>query len=179
MQTMLTTDSGNRYGEALGDLQTEYADWIRQQTASYNRNRANNPGRKKYTAKKGRYEEQLHSYINHELNRFFETEKPGILYIPRLPGSQAGGINKKMNHYAALWQRGYIRKRLMQKCSERTVEFVEVIGKNISNECSSCGAIGMKQNGIFCCQACNSQVEEKTNSARNAKKRGMNGRVLR
>ncbi|MCI8724550.1 MAG: transposase [Hungatella sp.] len=176
MQTMLTTDSGNHYGEALGSLQAEYADWIRQQTASYNRNRANNPGRKKYTAKKGRYEEQLHSYINHELNRFFETEKPKVLYIPRLPGNQTGGINKKINHYAALWQRGYIRKRLMQKCSERTVEFVEVMGKDISNQCSNCGALGIKQKGTFYCQTCGSRMEEKTNTARNAKKRGMGSR---
>lgn len=179
MQTMLTTDSGNRYGEALGELQGKYADWIRQQTSSYNRNRENNPGRKKYTAKKNRYEEQLHSYINHELNRLFETEKPQTLYIPRLPGSQTGGINKKINHYAALWQRGYIRRRLMQKCREQSVELVEVIGKDISNECSNCGAMGVKQNGIFFCQVCGNRLEEKTNGARNAKKRGLSGRVLK
>ncbi len=76
MYTMLTTNQGHAYGEELGKYQTEYAEWIRQQAMSYSRNRENNPGRKKYSAKKKRWEEQLHSYINHELNRFFREEKP-------------------------------------------------------------------------------------------------------
>ncbi len=52
--TMLTTDKGNRYGERLGEYQIAYADWIRKQTGSYNRNREQNPGRKKYRNKKRR-----------------------------------------------------------------------------------------------------------------------------
>ncbi len=172
MHIMLTTDSGKRYGEKLGEIQKSYADWIRQQTVSYNRNRDNNPGRKKYYAQKNRYEEQMHSYINHELNLFFEAEKPEILYMPKLPGSQAGGINKIMNHYATLWQRGYISRRLRQKCKEHSVELVEVIGKNISRDCSCCGAMGVKEKGMFVCQTCGSHMEEKINTARNVKRRG-------
>jgi hypothetical protein len=41
---MLTTDRGNCYGEELGRYQTEYADWIREQTRKYNENRTDNPG---------------------------------------------------------------------------------------------------------------------------------------
>ena len=48
LYTMLTTDEGHCYGEELGRYQIEYADWIREQTGSYNRNRKENPGRKKY-----------------------------------------------------------------------------------------------------------------------------------
>ena len=54
LYTMLTTDEGHRYGEELGGYQIDYAEWIREQTASYNRNRNENPGRKKYDAKKRR-----------------------------------------------------------------------------------------------------------------------------
>ena len=179
MYTMLTTNKGHDYGEKLGKYQTEYAEWIRQQAMSYSRNRENNPGRKKYSAKKKRWEEQLHSYINHELNRFFREEKPERIYAVRLPKPMGGGLNRKINHSVGLWQRGYIRSRLIQKCREQSVEYVEVLGKDISRECSCCGSAGEKKDGLFCCGACGQTVEEKQNTARNVLKRGMEGRILR
>ncbi len=172
MYTMLTTDGGRRYGEELGKYQLKYADWIREQGRSYCRNRENNPGRKKYEAKKRRMAEQLHSYINQELNRFFDEEKPATVCFAKLPGPRSGGLNKKINNSAALWQRGYIRSRLELKCRERSVELVEVFGKDISRECSCCGALGSKAGGAFSCAACGQSMDEKTNTARNALKRG-------
>ena len=123
-------------------------------------------------------EERLHSYINQELNRFLREEKPQTVYIVKLPKPQAGGMNKKINHSMAQWQRGYIRKRMLQKCKEQAVEVVEVLGKDISNECSECGACGRKSKGEFTCPVCGYQAEEKTNTARNVKKRGQGGRAL-
>ncbi|MEH2946842.1 zinc ribbon domain-containing protein [Sporofaciens sp. JLR.KK001] len=176
--TMMTTDEGHRYGEELGRYQSEYSDWIREQTTIYWKNKNDNPGRKKYQAKKRRLEEQLHSYINHELNRFLLEEKPESVYIVKLPKPRAGGAIKKINHSLAQWQRGYIRKRLTQKCAEQSVEIVEVLGKDISNECSVCGAIGTKSDGMFRCPACGYLEEEKMNTARNVKKRGQGDGVL-
>lgn len=173
MTVMLTTDEGRQYGEKFGDYQMEYADWIRSQMSNYHRNRDSNPGRKKHTAKKQRYEERLHSYINQELNRFFREEKPEIVYLPRLPASQSGGVNKKINNAAVLWQRGYIRKRMEQKCREGSVKICEVFGKGISLECSRCGAEGRKEKGRFYCPSCGFSSEDRVNAARNAKKRGM------
>lgn len=173
MYTMLTTDEGKNYGEELGKYQITYADWIREQTGSYNRNRANNPGRKKYNEKRRRYEEQLHNYINQELNRFLHVEKPQVIYIPKLPKTQTGGVNKRINNSVALWQRGYIRKRLRQKCREQSVELVEVFGKDISIECSNCGAAGVRKKGMFSCPSCGYCAEKKANAARNVKKRGI------
>lgn len=72
MYTMFTTNEGHCYGERLGEYQIPYANWIRQQTICYYHNKKNNLGRKKYFAKKHRLEEQLHSYINQELNRFHQ-----------------------------------------------------------------------------------------------------------
>ncbi len=176
--TMFTTDEGRRYGEKLGDYQSAYAEWLREQAGSYSRNKENNPGRKKYYAKKHRLEESLHSYINRELNRFFREEKPAAVYIVKLPKPQAGGKNKKINYSVSHWQRGYIRKRLAQKCKERSVELAEVLGKDISRECSSCGALGKKENGRFVCAACGYEAEEKVNTARNVKRRGQGeGRI--
>lgn len=176
--TMLTTDEGHCYGEELGRYQIEYADWIRMQTRSYNRNKEQNPGRKKYYAKKKRFEEQLHSYINQELNRFLRTERPGMIYIVKLPRPQAGGVNKTINNTVAQWQRGYIRKRLAQKCREQSVEIVEVLGKDISRECNICGASGITKDGFYYCTVCGYKTQEKTNTACNIKKRGQGDGVL-
>lgn len=176
--TMLTTDKGHCYGEDLGKYQTEYAEWMRMQARKYSRNKTSNPGRKKYNAQKAKFQERLHSYINQEMNRFLRIEKPGVIYIVKLPKPQAGGVNKKINHSVALWQRGYIRKRLSQKCKELSVELVEVIGKDISNECSRCGAVGTKAEGKFCCPECGYCTEEKTNTAQNVKNRGQGEGVL-
>ncbi len=176
--TMLTTDEGHCYGEELGYYQLKYSDWIREQTNSYRRNKGDNPGRKKYYAKKRRFEEQLHSYINHELNHFLAEEKPGTIYIVKLPKPKAVGYSKKINYSITQWQRGYIRKRLIQKCKEQSIEIVEVLGKDISNECSECGEHGKKADGMFSCPVCGYQAEEKTNTARNVKKRGQGDGVL-
>ena len=178
LYTMLTTDEGHSYGNELGRYQLEYSDWIRAQTKSYHRCTNGNPGRKKYHSKKRRLEERLHSYINQELNVFLREEKPGTIYIVKLPKPQSGGANKRINHSVAQWQRGYIRKRLYQKCSEQSVEIVEVLGKDISNECSECGAMGRKKEGIFTCPVCGYEEEEKRNTARNVKKRGQGDGVL-
>jgi len=176
--TMLTTDQGRHYGEELGNYQKEYAEWVRKQTIRYNQNRSTSPGRKKYNAKKNRFEECLHSYINHEINRFFQIEKPKTIYIVKLPKPGAGGVNKRINQSISQWQRGYIRRRLEQKCRERSVEIVEVLGKNISNECSRCKEIGKRTDRRFVCPACGYEAEEKTNTAQNVKKRGQGDGAL-
>lgn len=176
--TMFTTDEGHHYGEDLGGCQLEYSNWIRGQANSYRWNKSDNPGRKKYYAKKRRLEERLHSYINQELNHFLAVEKPEIIYIVKLPKPQAGGRNKEINYSISQWQRGYIRKRLAQKCKEHSIEIVEVLGKDISNKCSECGASGKKADGGFTCPVCGYQAEDKTNTARNVKKRGQGDGVL-
>lgn len=178
MYTMLTTDTGHIYGEDLGKYQTEYAAWVREQASSYSRNREDNPGRKKYQARKKRYEEQLHSYINQELNRFLREEKPKTVYIAKLPRPQGGGKNKRINQSVSMWQRGYIRSRLNQKCREHSVELVEVLGKGISTECSSCGGAGERKDGVFRCAVCGYSAAEKANTARNIRNRGITGKVL-
>lgn len=119
-----------------------------------------------------RLEAALHTYINAEINRMLRAEKPCVLYLPKLPQSSKAGVNKRINSSVSMWQKGYIRDRLFQKCREQSIELIEVVGKDISNECSSCGAIGQKTNGIFTCKACGTKIPERENAARNALKRG-------
>lgn len=180
---MLTTDEGHVYGERLGEYQTEYAEWIREQTGSYNRNKKDNPGRKKYHAKKRRMEERLHSYINQEINRFLRIEQPQTVYMAKMPkpsaARQTRGVNKKINHSVSMWQRGYIRQRLEQKCREQSIQLTEVIGKDISTECSQCKAAGIKRTGNFFCPVCGYEVSEKQNTAENVLDRGRKGAVTR
>lgn len=181
MHTMLVTDAGNIYGKLLEEKQRALSEYMREQNTRYSVSSkvGENIGRKKYLARKHRLTEQLHSYINMELNRFIKTEKPGIVYIPKLPKAGKMGKNKAINYSASVWQRGYIKNRLIQKCAEQSVQIVEVLGKDISNECCECGNICEKnrrtetiQNGLYICKVCGSILPDKENAARNAKKRG-------
>lgn len=178
MFTMVTTHDGHCYGKEFGKYQASYGEWIRNQTIIYNRNRGENPGRKKYGAKKKKLEEQLHAYINQELNLFLHQEKPRIIYMAKLPKPQRGGYIPEINYQVAMWQRGYIRNRLIQKCREQSIEVVEVLGKDISRECSQCGAMGIQKDGSFTCESCGYRADKKLNAARNIWKRGVEGKTI-
>jgi len=172
IRTMFVTDEGSIYGEKYSDYQYALSEYVRVGNIRYRRNRENNPGRKKYIAGRKRLEETLHTYINAEINRMLRTEKPAVIYLPKLPQSSKAGVNKKINSSVSMWQKGYVRNRLTQKCREQTIALIEVFGKDISNECSRCGAIGQKAEGVFSCKACGARLPERENAAKNALKRG-------
>ena len=110
--------------------------------------------------------------IVEEINRLLETEKPGVVYIPKLPGMVKAGVNRKVNAGLNMWQRGYVKKRLERKCRERSVELAEVFGKGISTECCRCGAEGRKEGDIFRCNSCGQEMPERQNTAVNVLNRG-------
>lgn len=172
IRTMFVTDEGSCYGEKYSDYQYALSEYVREGNIRYQKNKGKNPGRKKYMAGRERLEEALHTYINAEINRMLRTEKPAVIYIPKLPQSSKAGVNKRINSSVSMWQKGYVRGRLTQKCREQSIELIEVLGKDISNECSRCGAIGQKANGVFTCKVCGSGLPERENTARNALKRG-------
>ena len=172
IRTMFVADNGAVYGEKYSEYQYALAEYVREGNIRYRRNKEKNPGRKKYTAGREKLEAALHTYINAEINRMLRTEKPAVIYLPKLPQSSRAGINKKINSSVSMWQKGYVKKRLTQKCREQSIELQEVFGKNISNECSRCGAIGEKRDGIFSCGNCGANLPERENAAKNALKRG-------
>lgn len=175
IRVMLTTHQGSRYGEEAGAYHFAYADFIREQAILHSRSRKSGPpaGREKYKRKKRRLEGRLHSYINQELNRFLEREKPGAVYLAALPAVPgAGKWGKRENNRTALWQRGYIRRRLMEKCRERGIEVTEVHGAGLTSRCSRCGGEGMLETGRFRCPACGHEDDGKANRAGNALQRG-------
>lgn len=172
MRCMFTTDRGTVYGERYLEYQSALTDYVREKLPGHRRNAKNNPGIKKYTAGKARLEEALHSYVNAEINRMLETEKPGTIYIPRLPAVQKAGVNKKINATVSMWQRGFIKSRMIRKCRERSVELAEVYGKGIGTECSRCGADGTKDGTVFRCISCGLEMPGGQNTAANVLKRG-------
>lgn len=127
---------------------------------------------------KRRMTEQICSYINHELNRFLTTEKTGVIYVVKLPKPGAKGKCSRDNNLVTIWYRGYIRKRLEQKCREQSIKIMEVLGKNISNQCSQCKSLGTRENGMFICRSCGYMDKEKINTARNILRRGTDGETL-
>lgn len=173
MGVMLTTDGGSRYGMELGERHSRYADWIREQAVRHSRDGGNNPGRKKYQGKKSRMQEDLHGYINRELNRFLTEENPGKVYMMEPLEAGAEGRNRRLNHRMTLWERGYVRRRLEFKCRERGVDVAYVCGRDIAVTCSRCGGRGVRRDGLFTCGTCGHCGDEKANSAGNALQRGL------
>jgi transposase len=179
--TMITVSNGNRYGDELGARLADKAKWIGSHRTKFKEQQSidtNIIGRKKYQSNKQKIDEKLHIYINTELNRLIKTEKPAVIYMPKLPSNAFGGNYSSNNYMTTIWEHGYIRKRLAQKCEENNIKLVEVYAKNISNECSKCNQVivnnncGKKKDGKFTCSVCGNTIDEKTNAALNALNRG-------
>ena len=172
---MFTTHEGTVYGRRFGELHQEFVEYISAAEKTYRREKENNAGRKKYRARKEKLTAALETYVNQEINRMIVTEKPQIIYIPRLPSRGSAGYSRKVNYSINMWRRGFVGERLKQKCRENSIEIVEVIGKAISTECSRCGAVGKYSKDIFQCEGCGYEIDKKSNAAQNALKRGKIG----
>ena len=178
MEHMLTTHEGNSYGEGFGQLHRELADYMSKAEQTYRREKNNNAGRKKYKSRKAKLDAKIETYVNQEINRMIEQEKPKIIYIPKLPGNTVAGCNKKINYSVNVWKKGLIRERLVQKCQEHSIEIVYVFGRGISTECSRCGGAGKYEKGFFRCADCGYEADKKVNAAKNVLKRGQAGQCI-
>lgn len=176
LKCLFVTDQGKAYGERYLEYQSALTDYVRERLPRHRKNAVNNPGMKKYNAGKARLEQSLHTYVNSEINRMLAAEKPGILYIPKLPATSKAGVNGRMNATVSMWQKGFVKRRLAQKCRERSIELVEVFARGISVECSACGAEGTKEGELFRCASCGLELSERQNAASNVLKRG---RIMR
>lgn len=172
LKCMFVTDKGNRYGENYLEYQSALTDYVRERLPRHRRNRKNNPGMKKYNAGRSRLERAMHDYVNAEINRMLKTEKPGTVYIPKLPANSKAGVNRRVNTTVSMWQKGFVKSRLAQKCRERSIELVEVFGKGIGSQCSYCGDEGGRNGEVFECPACGKKIPERQNTAGNVLKRG-------
>lgn len=172
LKCMFVTDKGNAYGENYLEYQVALTNYVQERLSRHRKNAKNNPGMKKYYAGKERLEAALHGYVNAEINRMLETEKPKSIYLPKLPANTKAGISHKVNATVSMWQKGFIRSRLERKCQERSIVFQEVFGKGIGTECSDCGAQGLKEGDMFYCPSCGLKMSDRQNTAKNALQRG-------
>lgn len=172
IECLFTTNGGNVYGEHFGELHNEFVEYVSAADRAYRREKENNAGRKKYRLQKARLDAKLEAYVNQQINRMIAQEKPRIIYVPQIPQSGPAGYTPKINYSVNIWRKGFIRRRLEQKCRENSVELIEVTGRGISTECSRCGAAGIHSKGIFQCESCGYETDKKVNAAKNAIKRG-------
>lgn len=174
---MATTSTGNVYGSAFGKMQNEISDYILQKMGRSGR--AKTCDTKKYTAYKEKMDAALKNYVNREINRMLEKEKPGVIYmakLPRNPGMSMKGTGE--TYFLRMWKKGFVTERIQWKCQDNGIKVVEVIGKGIGVECSACGQKGAVAGEIFRCPSCGYEENKKVNGAKNALNRGKTGRQI-
>ncbi|MDR2727813.1 MAG: transposase [Chitinispirillales bacterium] len=184
--TMLTSSSGNEYGEKLGELLSRRSERIYQKRgergkhygiykkllesgdiAQAKRVKENNLGIKKTTRQNTRELERIKSYINTEFNIMLKKEKPSEIIIPARSKQFGDGMQKATKQKLSGWMVGYIRKRLDDKCAVNSVKITEVNGAYTGKVCSQCGGVGERANQIFKCCECGVKIPYPQNAARN------------
>ena len=128
---------------------------------------------------KAKMDAALKNYVNMEINRMLEREKPKIVYmakLPRNPGMSMKGTGD--TYFLRMWKKGFVTERIQWKCQNNGIKITEVIGKGISTDCSVCGQKGYIEGENFRCPACGLEQNKKVNGARNALNRGKTGKQL-
>ncbi len=190
-QNMCTLSSGNIYGEKLGVLTSAKSERLmdknrerskvkakyRESLASGARQRAddikaNNLGVQKYDRQKKREQARIETYVNAELNRMLEMERPEKIVITRpLTINKTKLKYKSSNRKVAEGSTGYVRKRIAQKCQANGIELVEINSKGTGIICSNCGAEGKRLIEGFACESCGFRSTIAVNGARNIEKK--------
>ncbi len=184
---MFTLSSGNIYGGELGNFSkaksVRLLDKNRERSRiqmSYQKSLAsgdgkkaadiavNNLGRFKYDRQKKKEQARIETYVNTQINRMIETEKPEKIVIPKsVVINKTKFKSKSANRMLTENYRGYIRKRLAEKCALHSIELVEINPRGTGSVCSKCGAQGKRQPDGFVCECCGYRSSTALNGARN------------
>lgn len=188
---MCTLSSGAVYGESLGHLLETKTERLTEKNRERHRLRSvykkslavgnrkkalaiesNNLGLVKYARQKNRERAEIETYINTELNRMLEAEKPGRIVITSpIVGKRTKFRSKAANRKLTESFRGYIRNRLQQKCEANLIELVEISPKDTGSICAECGALGKRLSSGFVCEKCGYSASTALNGARNIEKK--------
>jgi len=188
---MFTLSNGNVYGEALDELVSPETERLarknkerhrmytvyEQSAGSGNRRKAesieaNNLGKQKYNRQKERERLRTTTFINSEINRMLETEKPEKIVITRpVTRDKTKYHSKSLNRKLSRNFRSYIRTRLVYKCRVHSIELVEINPRDTGKLCSSCGAEGRRQGTEFICESCGLKTTAALNSAKNIQRK--------
>lgn len=184
---MLTLSNGNVYGERLEELVNPETERLarknrerskvytayEQNTEIGNRQKAenieaNNLGKLKYDNQKEKERRKTTTFINSELNRMLESEKPAKIVITKPVTKNKTKIYVKLvNRKLARNFQSYIRERLDYKCRVHSIELIEMNSKGTGKICSACGAEGKRQGKEFWCESCGLKTTIALNSAKN------------
>lgn len=129
--------------------------------------KANNLGVKKFISQNNREMAGIKSYINAEINRMLETEKPREIIIPSQSIAYAPRMQRAAKHKLSRWTVGYIRKRLSDKCAQNAVKLTPVNVGAACRTCALCGKPGKRVNNVFVCGACGVRRPYAQNTAKN------------
>lgn len=171
---MLTLSDGSVYGRGLGKNVTQETERLyeanRQRClqADAQNVKPQELGDRKYRERKRRERERTKTFINTELNRMIEEQKPCRIIIPRAitinpQKSYSPYLNRKLSRS----YEGYIRERIRYKGKLHGIEVVEINSKGTGSVCSSCGAQGRRGKGVFECDSCGLSTTIPLNSAKN------------
>ena len=194
-QDMFTLSNGHVYGEALeglSDPETErlarknrerhkmYAMYARSakdgDTQKSCRIEANNFGKIKYDRQKEKERQRTKNYINSEINRMIETEKPARIVITRpVTRNKTRIYARSANRKMARSFNGYIRERLAYKCKVHSIELMEISSRHTGQKCSACGEEGKRLGREFVCEGCGQKTTIALNSAKNIQQKYLNG----
>lgn len=184
---MFTLSNGNVYGQALGAMTSVETQRLEDKNrtrakirAAYRQNleagdlekagriETYNLGSEKYQKRKDKERAKTEIFINTEINRMIESEKPNKIVITRpLTIGRTKLSSKSANRKLSRSFNGYIRERLSYKCRVHSIELVEINSKGTGSICSCCGAEGKRLPESFQCPNCGYEAPISLNGAKN------------
>ena len=184
---MIATNTEHLYGEGLGKMLTKESDRLADKNAKRNQYYAmvktlrengenekadriekNNLGKIKYNRQKQRSESTIKSYINHEMKRFYDLEKPKEVVEENLDFLYTkDDRGKKYNRRMSSWCKGVIKESLERNAEKRSVKITKVNAAYTSQQCSCCGNLGERKGKVFTCPHCGTKMDADINAAKN------------
>ena len=190
--TLITTDSGRKYGTEYKFINTELIEKQikknsqRQRIFNYLKKlekkgklekidniKKYNLGNKKQNRLSNRIKERSKSYINREVNKFFENEKPSEIIKEDLTWEKIGSKKRGKGFRAKIsrWEKGYLDSQIEWKALQRNIKITNVNPAYTSQICHLCKNFGKRNGEIFECEHCNTKYDADINAARNIKLR--------
>ena len=189
---LVTSTSGNSYGTRYSDLTKDliekqerkmkerqfywnlYRNFLKsEKTLKAENVLLNNLGKKKFNKFSERIREKSRSYINHELDLFFETEKPTEIIKEDLTWENLNGKSrgKNFNRIISRWEKGYLNSQIEWKSEQRGIKVTNVNPAYTSQICHICDNFGNRDGETFTCPHCDSKMDADVNAAHNIMER--------
>ncbi len=188
---MITLSNGNIYGADLESIvytETVRLDLKNRERAALVRNyekqaadgkndkaaniERNNLGRKKYDSMKARRRAKTQDFINTEINRMLQTEKPSHIVVTKpVQKNRTKSYSRTANLKMSRSFSAYVRQRLAFKCQVNSITLTEINSKGTGSVCCVCGGQGKRLKDKFTCEVCGNETTIALNSAKNIEKK--------